>query len=137
MAKKKKLKIPKDKREFYALTKHTVTNLEEWFEKYGDMNPEDYKPEPIQFPDKIYQPKHRYVRALQWDGSNYESMCAFLSYRPKLVNRNKGFVVNGNGGTKVCTIGDWLIHDDVFGFDVVKQQAFDKMYEEVDNESST
>ena len=37
MAKKKKIKLTKEQRQLWELTKHTTTNLEEWLKKYGDM----------------------------------------------------------------------------------------------------
>ena len=111
MAKKKKIKLTKEQRQLWALTKHTTTNLEEWLKKYGDMKLEDYKMPELCMNTKVYIPK-----------------CAFLGYRPKLVNRNKGFVINSWCGTKVCVINDYLIYDGVFGFDMVKADVFPKMY---------
>lgn len=128
MAKKKKIKLTKEQRQLWELTKHTTTNLEEWLEKYGDMKLEDYKPPELHMTNKVYVPKFRYVHAIQWAGDNYEEMCAFLGYRPKLVNRNKGFVINSWCGTKVCIINDYLTYDSVFGFDMVKADVFPKMY---------
>ena len=128
MAKKKKIKLTKEQRQLWELTKHTTTNLEEWLEKYGDMKLEDYKRPELHMTNAVFVPKHRYVHAMQWTGKNYEEMCAFLGYRPKLVNRNKGFVINCWCGTKVCTINDWITYDSVFGFDMVKDDVFFKMY---------
>lgn len=128
MAKKKKIKLTKEQRQLWELTKHTTTNLEEWLEKYGDMKLEDYKMPELCMDTKVYVPKFRYVHAMQWAGKNYEEVCAFLGYRPKLVNRNKGLIINSWCGTKVCVINDYLTYDGIFGFDMVKADAFSKMY---------
>ena len=64
MTKKKKIKLTKEQRQLWELTKHTTTNLEEWLEKYGDMKLEDYKRPELHMTNAVFVPKHRYVHAM-------------------------------------------------------------------------